>query len=68
MNNTLVGIVLLAVGVALLIFGYNANHSFTSEVSKLFQGAPSDKSIWLVGAGAVVAVVGLVQLTRRRAR
>ena len=67
MNRGLVGIILVVIGVGLLVFGINASQSFTSEVSKLFNGAPSDKSIWLVAAGAVVTVIGLVQLTRRRA-
>jgi uncharacterized protein DUF3185 len=66
MNNTLVGIVLLVVGAVLLFFGFNANGSFTSEMSKFFQGAPSDKSIWLVVAGALAAVLGVAQLMRGR--
>jgi len=66
MNNALIGLVLLVVGGVLLFFGFSANGSFTSEMSKFFQGAPSDKSIWLVVAGALIAASGLAQLMRSR--
>jgi hypothetical protein len=65
-NKTLVAIVLLLGGAALIYFGLRAGNSFTSEFSKFFQGAPSDKSIWLVIAGGLVVIVGMSQLSRRR--
>lgn len=58
--NNVVGILLLAVGVALLIFGFNASHSFSSDVSRFFTGNPTDKSMWLLIGGAAAVVVGLV--------
>jgi drug/metabolite transporter (DMT)-like permease len=65
--NRALGAVLLIIGVALLIFGYNASESFTSEFSEFFQGAPSNKAIWMVIAGALCTVIGLVSVLRRRA-
>jgi hypothetical protein len=60
------GIALLAIGTVLLIFGVNATHSVSSGFSSLFQGAPSDKSVWLIIAGGLLGALGLVQTLRGR--
>ena len=64
MNNA-VAIALLAVGIILIVFGFNASQSLSSEVSRFFTGSPTDKSIWLFVGGAVALVVGLVTLFQR---
>jgi uncharacterized membrane protein YidH (DUF202 family) len=66
MNSNAIGIVLIVIGLGLLFFGIQASDSFSSELSRFFQGAPSNKAIWLVIAGALATVAGLVKLTRRR--
>ena len=53
---------LLAVGILLLGFGLNAHESFTSEVSELLTGSPSDKAIWMLVCGVVAAVIGAIGL------
>jgi len=58
MNNIL-GLAILAVGIVLLIFGFNESHSFASDVSRFFSGNPTDHSMWLILGGAVAVVVGL---------
>jgi hypothetical protein len=55
---------LLVVGVLLLIWGADASGSFSSGVSRTFNGAPTDKTIWLLGAGVVCALGGLAGLAR----
>jgi hypothetical protein len=62
--NNVVGLAILAVGIVLLIFGFNASHSFSSDVSRFFTGNPTDKSIWLLIGGAAAVVVGLVLAMR----
>lgn len=62
--NKPIAIALLAVGVLLIIYGINASNSFTSEISKAFTGSPTDKTIWLLAAGIIAAVIGLVGLAR----
>ena len=57
--NKILGVGLLAVGVVLMIFGINASESFSSEVSRFFTGAPTDKSIWLLIGGILSAIIGL---------
>ena len=56
--NKALGIALLAVGVALVIFGINASDSFSSDVSRFFTGNPTDKSMWLLVGGIGAAVLG----------
>ena len=57
--NNIVGLALFALGVVLLIFGFNESQSFGSEVSKFFTGNPTDRSIWMIVGGAVAVVAGL---------
>jgi len=63
--NKALGIALLAVGVALVIFGINASDSFSSDVSRFFTGHPTDKSMWLLAGGIGSAALGFF-LTRGR--
>jgi hypothetical protein len=62
--NKPVSIALLAGGVLLIIFGINASNSFSSDVSRVVTGSPTDKSVWMLVAGVVAAVIGLVGLLR----
>ena len=63
MNKPL-SIAFLAVGILLIIFGVNATNAFSSDVSRFFTGAPTDKAIWMLIGGIVAAVVGLFGLLR----
>jgi hypothetical protein len=54
-----VGMALLVVGVVLIIFGMQASASLSSRLSELFTGAPSDRTLWLLVAGVVAAILGL---------
>ena len=57
--NRIISIVLLVAGAFLLIYGINASESLGSEVSKLFTGSPTDKSMWMMIGGTVAIVIGL---------
>lgn len=57
--NRLLGLAAIVAGVVLLIFGFNAADSLSSEVSEFFSGNPSDKSMWMMIGGAVLVIVGL---------
>ncbi len=57
-------IALLITGVIMLVFGLQASNSFSSEVSRLFTGSPTDKAVWLLIGGAVGLVLGLFGLLR----
>ena len=62
--NNIVGLAIFAVGIVLLVFGFNASHSFSSDVSRFFTGNPTDKSIWFLVGGAAAVIVGLVVAIR----
>jgi hypothetical protein len=57
-----VAFALLAGGVLLLVFGINAMNSASSDFSRLFTGAPTDRAIWMMVGGTAVAVAGLAGL------
>jgi uncharacterized membrane protein HdeD (DUF308 family) len=63
MNKPL-SIALLAAGIVLIIFGINATHAFTSEVSRFFSGSPTNKAIWMLIGGIVATILGLFGLMR----
>lgn len=58
MNKPL-SLALLVGGIVLMIFGINATNSFSSDVSRFFTGSPTDKAVWMLIAGIVVAMIGL---------
>lgn len=55
---------MLIVGLVLLIWGVNASESVTSTISEAFDGAPSDKAIWLLSGGLLLSILGLAGLVR----
>jgi len=56
---------LLAAGVVLLVIGANAYYSASSDISRIFTGAPTDKALWLLIGGLVPGIVGLSGLVRK---
>jgi uncharacterized membrane protein YidH (DUF202 family) len=55
----ILGYILLAVGLVLLYFGYNASQSLESQVSTAFSGSMSDEAMLFYIAGAVSVGVGV---------
>lgn len=64
--NKLTGIVLLAVGIVLIVWGVSASDSIGSEFSKFFTGTPTEKSMWLLLGGIAATAAGAFA-TRRKA-
>ena len=62
--NKAISLALLAGGVLLVIFGVRASESFSSDVHRFFTGSPTDKAIWMLIVGVVLAIIGLVGLLR----
>jgi hypothetical protein len=58
--NRPASIALLAVGMVLILFGFNASNSLGSSVSRFFTGSPTDKAIWLLIGGLLASILGLV--------
>ena len=53
-----IALAILVGGIVLMIYGVNASHSFSSDVSRLFTGNPTDRSMWFLVSGAVLIVAG----------
>ena len=64
MNRWFSGILFLG-GLVVLGIGVNAANSVVSETSSAITGAPTDKALWMMIGGGVVALVGLIGLCRR---
>ena len=58
MNRPL-SLALLAIGVVLIIWGVSASDSVGSSFSRLFTGAPTDRTIWLLVGGVIALIAGL---------
>ena len=62
--NKLVSLALLVGGIVLVVTGFNATHSFTSDVSRFFTVSPTNTAVWMLIGGIVAALVGLTMLWR----
>jgi uncharacterized membrane-anchored protein len=63
--NKGISVGILVAGVILLVFGVNAYHSASSDVSRFFTGAPTDKALWFLIGGAVACIAGFFGLARK---
>jgi hypothetical protein len=59
-----ISLAMLAGGILLVIFGVNASNSVSSDISRIFTDAPTDKAIWMLVGGIVVTVIGAMGLLR----
>jgi nitric oxide reductase large subunit len=66
MQSKLISLVLFAVGIGLLYWGYSESQSVTSQVSEAFSGAPQDKVMYKYIGGAVALVIGIYLFVKRR--
>lgn len=58
--QSIVGTVLLVVGVILLIIGMNASHSVSDQVSHTFTGRFTQATTWYIIGGIASALLGLL--------
>ncbi len=58
--NKAIFLALLVGGIVLTVFGISAMNSFSSDISRFFTGAPTDRSIWMLIGGIILVVAGLV--------
>jgi hypothetical protein len=59
-----ISLAILAGGILLLVFGFTAYDSTSSDISRFFSGSATDKAIWMLVGGVVATVLGLVGLLR----
>lgn len=60
----LLSLVLLAAGIVLLTYGYNALDSIGSAFSRFFSGAPTEKALLLLIGGGCLTAIGVAGLYR----
>lgn len=65
MNNKILGIALLIVGVGLAYWGYQQSGSIGSQLAETMTGSPTDKVMMLYIGGAVSFVVGLLLVLKK---
>jgi hypothetical protein len=65
-NGFLLGLVLLAVGVGLVVWGYSEAGSIGGKLNRAFAGSPTDRVMMLYIGGAVCGVLGLGLTFRNR--
>ena len=59
-----ISLAILAGGILLVMFGIDASNSVSSDISRAFTDAPTDKAIWMLIGGVVVTILGLSGLLR----
>ena len=62
--NRILGLAVLVAGVALLVYGFSAMDSLNSHVSRIFNGAPSNKSLMLLVSGGALTIFGALSFLR----
>lgn len=62
--NKIVALAFIAGGIVLLGFGYREAQSLSSGVIRIFTGSPSNKATWMIIAGIIAIVAGLLSLAR----
>jgi len=66
--NKIISLILLISGLAVAIMGINATQSISSDFSRFFTGAPTDKAVWTVILGSVISAIGLTMTVRSWSR
>ncbi len=59
MSKNPIGLFLVIIGAIVLGYGFYASESVASEISKLFTGTPTDRTMYLLGAGAITLIAGI---------
>ena len=62
--NRPISLLLLIGGIILIAYGVSSSGSVGSGLSRLFTGAPTNKTILLLAGGSAAAVLGLVGVLR----
>lgn len=62
--NKPISVALLVAGLLLLALGVAAAASLGSDFARFFTGAPTDRAVWFLLAGAVATVAGAAGLLR----
>jgi uncharacterized protein DUF3185 len=62
--NKALSLALLVAGIILIIYGISASNSTGSSLSRMANGVPTDKTIYLLVGGTAAAILGLLGVIR----
>ena len=62
----IIGVLCLAVGIVLLLWGRKIADSFGSQVQEVFTGAPTDRAVYFYIGGLVLVILGVAQFFWKR--
>jgi TRAP-type C4-dicarboxylate transport system permease small subunit len=57
--KTVIGVALLAGGIVMLVFGFQARGSFNDQIKETFEGTPRTRTTWMIAGGAAASVAGV---------
>ena len=63
-----IGVGVIILGVVLVMAGLDASDSLSSRISRLLNGSPTDRTLWLFLGGVVAVMVGASMVWRRRSQ
>ena len=58
-TNSVISLAILAAGILLIIFGIRESDSLNSDISRFFNGTPTDRAVWMLIGGVLATVIGL---------
>jgi Protein of unknown function (DUF3185) len=64
-KTSAIGIILLAAGIGLLIWGINLYGAFGNKIARVVSGASTNETMMFLIAGAVCIVVGALMVFRK---
>jgi len=56
--KTVIGLALLAGGIVMLVFGFQARGSFNDKMKETFEGTPRTRTTWMIAGGVASTVAG----------
>ncbi|MDB6015582.1 MAG: hypothetical protein JWR19_71 [Pedosphaera sp.] len=62
--HKIISLTFLAGGIILLYFGYHEAQSFHSGAIRFITGSPSSKATWMIIAGVIATLAGIIGVTR----
>jgi len=64
--HRITGAIILLLGLAVLIGGRRIADHYGAEVQPLFNGAPTDRAVYIYVCGGIIAFLGMVRLVWKR--
>ncbi len=63
-NNKIFGVILLVIGIALSVYGFNIQNSFGSQIASAFGQKDNSATIYIV-LGVVASILGIILLANK---